>query len=663
LTDYSAMVVPPVPGTSFFPVNREEMEARGWAGLDFLLISGDAYVDHPSFGPAVIARVLESRGFRVGILPQPDWKSREPFLAMGRPRLAALVTAGNLDSMLNRLTASKKSRSRDSYSPGGKAGLRPDRATVVYGSRVRECWKDLPLVIGGVEASLRRFAHYDYWSDDVRRSVLIDSGADLLVYGMGEKQITEIAALLDRGVPVEKIRSVRGTMYRSAELPEDGKTVAVPSWEEVSSDRRKFAEAFRLQYPEQDPFHGKAVAQRFGNVWTVQNPPPRPLIMDEMDQVYGYPYTRTYHPMYEKDGGVPAIEEVRFSLTSHRGCFGSCSFCAIHYHQGRIIQARSHGSLVEEARLLTTLPDFKGYIHDVGGPTANFRIPACDDQLVRGACRNRQCLFPAPCPKLRADHSDYLELLGKLRALPGVKKVFIRSGIRFDYLMADKKTPFLEELCAHHVSGQLKVAPEHVSPGVLSVMGKPGCEVYGKFMEAYAEMNRKLGKKQYLVPYFISSHPGAELKDAVRLAEFLRDIRFQPEQVQDFIPTPGSLSTCIYYTGIDPFSGKKVHVPKDRNERKMQRALLQYREPKNRETVLRALDTAGRPDLVGEGPLCLVRSQQKKENRRGKETPPAGSAAKRKREGKSTVSLRQGAGRKEPSRVPGRSPSAGRRPG
>ncbi|WP_367338413.1 YgiQ family radical SAM protein [Aminivibrio sp.] len=620
MTNGINMAVPPVPGSVFFPVCREDMTERGWAELDFLLVSGDAYVDHPSFGPAVIARVLESCGYRVGILPQPDWRTKDAFLAMGRPRLAVLVTAGNLDSMLNKFTASKKNRSDDSYSPGGKSGHRPDRATIAYCSRVKECWKDVPLVIGGVEASLRRFAHYDYWSDEVRRSVLFDSQADILVYGMGEKQIREIADLLDRGVPAGNIRSVRGTMYRAPSLPEKIRVMEVPSFEEAAADRVKFAEAFRLQYLEQDPFHGRTVAQRHGTTFVIQNPPALPLSEKEMDDVYGLPYTRTYHPMYEKDGGVPAIKEVRFSLVSHRGCFGSCSFCAIHSHQGRIIQSRSHDSLLSEAKLLTTLPDFKGYIHDVGGPTANFRIPSCSEQLERGACRNRQCLFPSPCPKLRADHRDYLELLRKLRSLPGVKKVFIRSGIRFDYLLADKKTPFLEELCAHHVSGQLKIAPEHVSSDVLRVMGKPGREVYERFMEAFRGMNTRLGKKQYLVPYFISSHPGAELKDAVELAEFLRDIRFQPEQVQDFIPAPGSPATCIYWTGIDPMTGEPVHVPKSREERKMQRALLQYREPRNRETVIRALEAAGRSDLIGEGPLCLVRPQHRPE--RGKMSAP-----------------------------------------
>ena len=619
---FPPMKVPPVAGTRFFPVNRKDMEERGWEELDFLFVSGDAYVDHPAFGTAVIARVLEAAGFRVGILAQPDWRSRDAFLSMGRPRYAALVSAGNLDSMLNKLTASKKSRSTDSYSPGGRSGMRPDRATIAYCSRVKECWKDLPVITGGVEASLRRFAHYDYWSDEVRRSILFDSQADLLVYGMGELQIRRIADLLARGVPVGRLRDLRGTVYRTNEFPEiGGKFVELPSYEEVAADKQRFAEAFRMQDAEQDAFHGKTVVQRHGSFYVVQNPPAQPLTMEEMDAVYALPYPRTYHPMYEAAGGVPAIAEVRFSLTSHRGCFGSCSFCAIHYHQGRIIQSRSHDSLLREARILTELPDFKGYIHDVGGPTANFRIPACEQQLVRGACRNRQCLSPTPCPKLRADHSDYIDLLRKLRALPKVKKVFIRSGIRFDYLLADKKGGFLEELCAHHISGQLKVAPEHVSSRVLALMGKPGCEVYEKFRLAYSAMNEKLGKKQYLVPYFIASHPGATLEDAVELAEYLRDIHFQPEQVQDFIPTPGSLSTCMYYTGLNPFTGEAVPSAKDRNERKMQRVLLQYAEPKNREAVIQALETAGRKDLIGTGPYCLVQPQHREPRKKSAPRP------------------------------------------
>lgn len=652
---------PAVPGTAFLPVNRAEMEARGWGELDFLLVNGDAYVDHPSFGGAVIARVLEARGFRVGILSQPDWKDIKSYEVMGRPRLAVLVTSGNLDSMLNRFTAAKKSRSGDSYSPGGERGFRPDRAVIVYCNGVRELWGDVPLIIGGVEASLRRFAHYDYWSDRLRRSILIDSGADLLVYGMGEKQAEEVAGLLDRGVPVKNIRSVRGTMYKTPNLPGNPETVVLPSWEEVVADKTKFARAFRLQYDEQDPFHGRPVAQKSGGMWAVQNPSPLPLSQEEMDRFYRFPYTRTCHPMYEKSGGVPAIEEVRFSLTSHRGCFGSCSFCAIHYHQGRIIQSRSHESLLEEARLLISLPDFKGYIHDVGGPTANFRIPSCGEQLTRGACRGKQCLHPSPCSKLKADHSDYIALLRKLRALPGVKKVFIRSGIRFDYLLEDKKTPFLKELCEHHISGQLKIAPEHVSPRVLSVMGKSRPEVYVKFTEAYASMNKKLGRKQFLVPYFISSHPGSDLSDAVRLAEFLRDSRCRPEQVQDFIPTPGSLSTCIYYTGIDPFSGEAVYVPKSTKERKMQRALLQYGAPKNRATAARALVAAGRRDLIGDGPLCLVRDFAEGQGK--KRSGEAGGPAASRPHGEARSSPPQAVGRKGSSQGKNRSRSGGRRGG
>lgn len=583
------------------------MAERGWSELDFLLVSGDAYVDHPSFGTAVIARVLEAEGFRVGILPQPDWRVCDSFMELGRPRLAALVTAGNLDSMLNRLTAAKKSRSEDSYSPGGRPGMRPDRATIVYCSRLKECWKDLPLVIGGVEASLRRFAHYDYWSDEVRRSILFDSQADLLVYGMGELQIRRIAEALAEGISVGRLTDVPGTVWRTKESDTAERCVVCPSFEEVSVDKKLFAEAFVKQDREQDPFSGRAVAQKHGTCWIVQNPPARPLTTEEMDRVYSFPYARTWHPMYENAGGVPAITEVRFSLTSHRGCFGGCSFCAIHYHQGRIIQSRSHDSLLREAKILTSLPDFKGYIHDVGGPTANFRVPACEEQLVRGACKDRQCLFPRPCRKLTADHSDYIELLRKLRALPKVKKVFIRSGIRFDYLMSDLKSGFLEELCMYHVSGQLKVAPEHVSPRVLALMVKPRREVYERFRSAFAAMNKRLGKKQYLVPYFISSHPGSTLEDAVELAEFIRDSRVQPEQIQDFIPTPGSLSTCMYYTGINPFTGEVVQSAKSPEERRMQRALLRFADWKNRNAVIKALEAVGRRDLIGFGASCLVR--------------------------------------------------------
>lgn len=595
---------------AFLPVNREDMDRRGWDEVDFVFISGDAYVDHPSFANAVIPRFLESRGYRVGIIPQPDWRSLKDFLAMGRPRLGALVSAGNLDSMLSHFTAAKKPRSDDPYSPGGKAGSRPQRATTVYCNRAKEAWKDLPVIIGGVEASLRRFAHYDFWSDSVRRSILVDSKADLLVFGMGELAITQIAEELSRGVPVEDIRSVRGTCFRAkeSELPED--VVRIPSFDEVSGDRKAFCEAFRLQYAEQDPFRGKAIAQDNGAWFVVQNPPASLLSTDEMDEIYDLPYARSPHPMYEASGGIPAIEEVRFSITAHRGCFGSCSFCSITSHQGRIIQRRSDGSIIREALILTEMPDFKGYIHDVGGPTANFHIPACGRQTSQGACRDRECLWPEPCPRLDTDQSEYFSLLRKLRGLPGVKKVFVRSGVRYDHLMAAKDPTLVRELCAHHVSGQLKVAPEHVSGDVLRLMRKPGKESFMKFKDAFDRANRDLGKEQYLVPYLMSSHPGATLSDAVELAEFLRDIGCHPEQVQDFIPTPGSLSTCMYHTGMDPMTGRSVHVPKSSHERKLQRALLQYRIPRNRKLVEEALASAGRSDLAGSRPGALLRPER-----------------------------------------------------
>ena len=591
----------------FLPVSPEDMKQRGWTELDFLLVNGDAYVDHPSFGAAIIGRLLEQKGFRVGMLSQPDWRSPQSFTVMGRPRLAVLVTAGNLDSMLNRYTAAKRFRSTDSYSPGGRQGCRPERATIVYCQAIRRLWKDIPIVIGGIEASLRRFAHYDYWSDAVRPSILVESQADLLVYGMGEKQVAGIADLLSSEIPISEIRHLPGTCYTTSRL--SAGWVELPSFDAVANDKKAFAQAFKIQFMEQNPFTGKPLAQKQGEKYLVQNPPARPLTSAELDNIYELPYTRNYHPVYAKYGGVPAIEEVKFSIVSHRGCFGACSFCAIGFHQGRIIQFRSRRSIIEEAKLLTRLPDFKGYIHDVGGPTANFRHPACDHQSARGACRDRRCLYPSPCPNLNTSHAEYLSILRELRALPGVKKVFIRSGIRFDYLMAapsQERTVFLRELCEHHVSGQLKVAPEHVAPQVTKLMGKPGKNVYLAFMAAFQQMNRDLGKEQYLVPYFMSSHPGAGLKEAIELAEFLRDIGYHPEQVQEFIPTPGSLSTCMYYTGIDPLTGQKVHVAKG-HERKLQRALLQFRNPKNWPLVREALIKAGREDLIGFGGKCLVK--------------------------------------------------------
>lgn len=594
----------------FLVTSKKDMEDRGWEQLDFLLISGDAYVDHPSFGPAIIGRLLEEQGYKVGIIAQPDWRSTADFKKLGKPRLAVLVTAGNLDSMLNKFTAAKKYRSTDSYSPGGQAGRRPDRATIVYCNRIREVWKQIPLIVGGIEASLRRFAHYDYWSDSIRRSILVDCRADLLIYGMGEKQIKEVAEQLSSGINVAHIRDIRGTCYSADNLDHLWDYIETPDFEAVSLDKYSFAQAFQTQYEEQDPIRGKTVVQRHGETYIIQNPPALPLSTEEMDEIYNLPYQRTWHPSYDKDGGVPAIQEVKFSLVSHRGCFGGCSFCAIVSHQGRIIQSRSQQSIIDEAILITKMPDFKGYIHDVGGPTANFRMPACSHQEVRGACKGRHCLAPEPCKNLSTDHSDYLQLLRTLRALPGVKKVFIRSGLRYDYLLAAKDSEFLTELCEHHVSGQLKVAPEHVAAKVTRLMGKSGKDTYVKFMNAFKRTNKALGKEQYLVPYFMSSHPGSSLKEAVELAEFLRDLGYQPEQVQDFIPTPGSLSTVMYHTGLNPLTGEKVYVAKDPHEKKLQRALMQYRNPKNYDLVFEALVKAHREDLIGFEPKCLIRPRR-----------------------------------------------------
>ena len=587
------------------------MVSRGWDELDFLFISGDAYVDHPSFGPAIITRLLEKAGFRVGMIAQPNWQDTADFKIMGRPRLAVLISAGNLDSMLNKFTAAKKVRSSDSYSPGGKAGLRPDRATIVYANRVRECWPDIPVLIGGIEASLRRFAHYDYWSDSVRRSILIDSRADLLVYGMGESQVLAIATMLQQGLSIREIRNVDGTCWvtgDTADLPDNA--MEVPAYEQVLKNKTDYAAAFKTQYLEQDPLRGRTIIQRHGERFLVQNKPALPLSSSEMDRIYALPYERTWHPSYDIAGGVPAIEEVQFSITSHRGCFGACSFCAIGSHQGRIIQQRSHKSILQEAQLFTRLPGFKGYIHDVGGPTANFRHPSCSKQLKQGTCRERQCLFPKPCPQLDTDHSDYLRLLKELRALPGIKKVFIRSGIRYDYLLAGKYREFLRELCEHHVSGQLKVAPEHVSVPVIEAMQKSGKDLFLKFLAAFRQENERLGKEQYLVPYLMCAHPGSGVDDAIELAEFLRDIGYHPEQVQEFIPTPGSLSTAMYYTGIHPLTGKPISVPKSTEQRQAQRALLQFRHPKNRRLVSLALRKAGRADLIGFGAKCLLRPER-----------------------------------------------------
>ena len=590
---------------TFLVTERADMEARGWAELDFVLISGDAYVDHPSFAPAVIGRYLESKGYRVGIIAQPDWNDVNAFKKLGKPRLASLVTAGNLDSMLNKFTAAKKIRREDDYSPGGEAGHRPDRATLVYSNRMKEAYRDVPLIIGGIEASLRRFGHYDYWSDTVRRSILVDSKADVLIYGMGELQIIELAEALDQNRFEESLPNIRGICYMSKEIPSI-ECVECPSFEEIKVDKMAFADAFRIQYDEQDPFYGRPIVQKHGDRYVVQNVPALPLTQEQMDAAYDLPYTRKWHPSYDDKGGVPALSEVQFSLVSQRGCFGSCSFCAITNHQGRIIQNRSHQSLIDEAKLMISMDDFKGYIHDVGGPTANFRHLACDKQAVFGACKGRTCAAPEPCENLNTNHDDYIALLRKLRKLKGVKKVFVRSGLRYDYVLADNNKAFVKELCQYHVSGQLKVAPEHVSKRVTTMMGKAGKEEFLTFKKWFEEANRELGKKQYLVPYFMSSHPGCTLEDAIELAEFLRDQHMYPEQVQDFIPTPGSLSTCMYYTGINPLDGKPVYVAKKGRDKAKQRALMQYKNIENYDLVKEALIEANRRDLIGFGPECLI---------------------------------------------------------
>ena len=604
----------------FLPVSRKEMKERGWDQVDFVYISGDAYVDHPSFGHAIITRLLESRGYRVGIIAQPDWKTPDSVTVFGEPRLGFLVSAGNMDSMVNHYSVSKKRRKTDAYTPGGVMGKRPDYACVVYGNLIRQTYKKTPVILGGIEASLRRMAHYDYWSDKLKRSILLDSGADILSYGMGEHSIIEIAEALDAGIPVEEITYINGTVVKEKNLDSVYDAEILPSFEELKADRLTYARSFYTQYLNTDAFNGKRLVEPYSDhLYVVQNPPALPLTEMEMDDIYSLPYMRTYHPSYEALGGVPAISEIRFSLISNRGCFGGCSFCALTFHQGRIIQTRSHQSLLDEARQITQEKDFKGYIHDVGGPTAKFRHPSCKKQLKYGVCKNRQCLFPAPCKNLNADHSDYVRLLKELRAIPKVKKVFIRSGIRFDYLLKEEDRTFLRELCEYHVSGQLKVAPEHVAAPVLSLMGKPEHRVYEQFTEEFYKMNKKIGKEQYLVPYLMSSHPGSTLKEAVELAEYCRDLGYMPEQVQDFYPTPSTLSTCMYYTGVDPRTMKPVYVPKSPHEKAMQRALIQYRNPELYDLVSEALHKAGRTDLIGFGPKCLIRprkfADQKKNER------------------------------------------------
>ncbi len=591
----------------FLPICKEDMIERGWEYLDFVYVSGDAYVDHSSFGHAIITRLLESHGYRVGIIAQPDWKKKESITILGEPRLGFLVSAGNMDSMVNHYTVSKKRRHQDAYTPGGIMGKRPDYATVVYGNLIRQTYKRTPIILGGIEASLRRLAHYDYWSDKVKRSILLDSGADIISYGMGEHSIIEIADALNAGIDVKDLTYIDGTVVKVKDLDSIYEPVVLHSYEEVKQNKVSYAESFYTQYQNTDPFTAHRLVEPYSeHLYIVQNPPSKPLTEIEMDDVYKLPYMRTYHPSYEKEGGVPAIKEIKFSLASNRGCFGACSFCALTFHQGRIIQTRSHESLIEEAKTFLEDPDFKGYIHDVGGPTANFRQPACAKQLTHGACKNRQCLFPEPCKNMNSDHSDYVRLLRKLRDLPKVKKVFIRSGIRFDYLLAERDHTFLKELCEHHISGQLRVAPEHVADEVLSLMGKPRNCVYEEFTQKFNDMNKKLRKEQYLVPYLMSSHPGSDLKAAIKLAEYCRDLGYMPEQVQDFYPTPSTISTCMYYTGLDPRTMKRVYVPKNPHEKAMQRALIQYRNPENYDLVMEALKKAGRMDLVGFGEKCLI---------------------------------------------------------
>ena len=592
----------------FLPICKQDMLDRGWTQCDFVYVIGDAYVDHPSFGHAIISRILESHGYSVGIISQPNWKDPRSITIYGRPRLGFLVSGGNMDSMVNHYSVTKHRRKTDAFTPGGEMGKRPDYATIVYCNLIRQTNKDVPILIGGIEASLRRLGHYDYWSESMKRSILLDSQADILMYGMGEKSIVELADALNAGMEVRDITYIDGTVYRTSQLDDSLPTIMLPSYEELKTNRRKYAESFRVQYGNCDPFTAKRLAEPYSKEFVVQNPPQKPLTTEEMDAVYALPYARTWHPSYKSKGGVPAIEEVQFSLVSNRGCFGACSFCALTFHQGRIIQTRSHESILEEAEVMIKNKDFKGYIHDVGGPTANFRHPACQKQLSKGACGGRQCLYPTPCKNMNADHADYVSLLRKLRKLPGVKKVFVRSGIRFDYLLADKKDTFFKELVQFHISGQLKVAPEHVSDVVLDKMGKPRNAVYNKFVDKYFALNKQYGMNQYLVPYLMSSHPGSTLKEAIELAEYIREMGYNPEQVQDFYPTPSTLSAVMYYTGLDPRTMEKVYVPTDPHEKAMQRALIQYRNPKNYYLVKEALLKAHREDLIGSGPKCLIRA-------------------------------------------------------
>ncbi len=628
----------------FLPICKKDMEKRGWKECDFVYVIGDAYVDHSSFGPAIISRVLESHGYRVGIIAQPDWTKDDSVAVLGKPRLGFLVSGGNIDSMVDHYTVAKKHRSYDYYTPGGVMGKRPDRCVTVYGNLIRHTFKDSPIIIGGIEASLRRLAHYDYWSDKVKRSVLLDSGADIISYGMGEHSVVEIADALNAGIPVKEITFVKGTVYKARNTENLTDFVMLPSYDEICSSKEVFAKSFYTQYQNTDPFQARTLVEKYKDYeFVVQNPPSMPLSMQEMDDVYDLPYMRNYHPSYEKDGGVPAINEIKYSLTSNRGCFGGCSFCALTFHQGRIVQARSHESIIREAEGFTKEKDFKGNISDVGGPTAQFRGPACEKQCTKGACMNRQCLWPEPCKNMKIDHSDYASLLRKLRAVPGVKRVFVRSGIRFDYLIADKNDDFFKDLCKYHISGQLRVAPEHISDGVLDLMGKPDNAVYERFVEKFARINGglirngKLDHNQYVLPYLISSHPGSTLEDAIALAEYIRDLGYCPEQVQDFYPTPSTISTCMYYTGLDPRTMKKVYVPDSPREKAMQRALIQYRDPKNYDLVKEALIKAGRNDLIGFEKNCLIpprKIEYGKKNEHGKKS----ESSKKPENGKKPVS-------------------------
>ncbi|MBD5135864.1 MAG: YgiQ family radical SAM protein [Lachnospiraceae bacterium] len=609
----------------FLPISKKDMKKRGWDYVDFTYVIGDAYVDHPSFGHAIISRVLEANGYRIGIISQPDWKNKDSINVFGKPRLGFLVMAGNMDSMVNHYTVSKKRRKSDAFTPGGVMGKRPDYATIVYCNLIRQTYKDVPVIIGGIEASLRRMGHYDYWSDKVKNSILVDSGADILIYGMGERSVVEVADALNSGIDVKDITFINGTVYKTKTLDTVYNYIMLPDIDSIKSDKKKYAQSFYLQYCNTDPFVAKPLVEQYKeHMYVVQNVPSKPLSQMEMDDVYAYDYMRNYHPSYEKYGGVPAIKEVKFSLVSNRGCFGGCSFCALTFHQGRIIQTRSHESIINEAKTIINDSEFKGYIHDVGGPTANFRHPSCNKQLTKGVCPNKQCLFPEPCNNLKADHKDYLELLKKLRNLPKVKKVFIRSGIRFDYLMYDKDDTFMREMVKHHISGQLKVAPEHICDNVLEKMGKPKKAVYESFISKYNKINKSLGMNQFVVPYLMSSHPGSTLEDAVCLAEYLREWGYMPEQVQDFYPTPSTISTCMYYTGLDPRNMEKVYVTKNPHEKAMQRALIQYRNPKNYDLVKEALIKTKRTDLIGFDKNCLIKprkiknSMEKKKGRRRK---------------------------------------------